>query len=198
MLRFAEEDGHEREEDGREEDIPRRGGPCAVRANLRRAAVVGLSHAFLPAMLEKGEGAVVNVASTAAFQPAPYGATKAFVLSFSEALWAEYRSRGVRVLALASGPTETAFWDTWSADQPRGTEAFVGTKSAAEVVGAALKALEAGKIYAVPGRRNRLMAQSPRPMPRSLIARLGERLLRPGGRRDAAGEAAVGPRPAGR
>ena len=78
------------------------------------AAVVELAHAFLPGMVARGEGAVVNVASTAAFQPMPYmsvyGASKAFVLSFSQALWAEYRSLGVRVLALCPGPVDTNFF----------------------------------------------------------------------------------------
>jgi short-subunit dehydrogenase len=78
------------------------------------AAVVELAHAFLPGMVARGEGAVVNVASTAAFQPVPYmsvyGASKAFVLSFSQALWAEYRSLGVRVLALCPGPVDTNFF----------------------------------------------------------------------------------------
>jgi len=62
-------------------------------------------------MLKQGEGAIINVASTAALQPLPYmaiyGATKAFVLSFSEALWQEYRTRGVRVLAVCPGATRT-------------------------------------------------------------------------------------------
>ncbi len=82
---------------------------------LNVAAVVDLTHLFLPAMLKRGDGAVINVASTASFQPVPYmavyGATKAFVLSFSEALWAECRGRGVRVLALCPGTTATEFFD---------------------------------------------------------------------------------------
>jgi uncharacterized protein len=150
---------------------------------LNTAAVLDLAHAFVPGMLERGRGAIVNVASTAAFQPAPYmatyGATKAFVLSFSETLWAEYHSRGVRVLALAPGATETAFWDSWAEEQPRGTEAFAGTTSAEQVVAAAFKALEGGKSYAVPGLRKYLIAQLPRLMPRSFMARASEWLLRP-------------------
>jgi len=70
-------------------------------------AVVDLCHAFVPDMLQRGSGAVLNIASTAAFQPGPYmatyAATKAFVLSFSEALWAEYRDRGVHICALCPG-----------------------------------------------------------------------------------------------
>ena len=76
-------------------------------------AVVTLPRAFLPGMLVRGSGGILNVASTIAFQPAPYqavyGASKAFVLSFSQALWAEARASGVAVTALCPGPTRTGF-----------------------------------------------------------------------------------------
>jgi short-subunit dehydrogenase len=76
-------------------------------------ALVRLTGLYLPRMVERGAGAVVNVASTAAFQPMPYfavyAASKAFVLSFGEALWAEHREAGVRVVTVCSGPVETAF-----------------------------------------------------------------------------------------
>lgn len=79
------------------------------------SAVVTLARAFLPGMLARGSGGILNVASTIAFQPAPYqavyGASKAFVLSFSEALWAEARAAGVAVTALCPGPTRTGFVD---------------------------------------------------------------------------------------
>lgn len=77
--------------------------------------LVELTHAFLPDMVERKEGVVVNIASTAAFQSLPYmavyGATKAFVLSFTEALWGEYRKTGVKILAVCPGPTATEFFD---------------------------------------------------------------------------------------
>src|SRR5271156_4950090 len=80
---------------------------------LNVMALVDLTHAFIPAMLERGEGAIINLASVAAHQPVPYmsvyAATKAFVLSFSEALWAEYKDRGIRVLSLNPGATKTEF-----------------------------------------------------------------------------------------
>ncbi len=147
---------------------------------LNVAAVVDLTHLFLPAMLARGDGAVVNVASLAAFFPAPYmavyGATKAFVLSFSEALWAECRGRGVRVLALCPGATATEFFDVM------GTDGGVrGPKRApARVVETGLRALDRGRSYAVDGRANYLTAQAPRVMPRGLVARLMERMTRPG------------------
>lgn len=78
--------------------------------------VIDLAHAFVPSLLARGEGAIINTASTAAFQSLPYmavyGASKAFVLSFSQALAEEYRDRGLRVLALCPGATETAFFTT--------------------------------------------------------------------------------------
>jgi short-subunit dehydrogenase len=76
-------------------------------------ALAGLTHLFLPGMLARGRGGVINIASTAAFQPMPYftlyAASKAFVLSFSEALWAEYKDRGIRVLCFCPGNTKTDF-----------------------------------------------------------------------------------------
>ncbi len=84
------------------------------------AAVVSLSRAFLPSMIARGSSGILNVASTIAFQPAPfqavYGASKAFVLSFSEALWGEARGTGVSVTALCPGPTRTGFVDALGAD----------------------------------------------------------------------------------
>jgi short-subunit dehydrogenase len=146
---------------------------------LNTATVADMTHAFLPAMLEKGEGVVVNVASTAAFQPVPYmaiyGATKAFVLSFSEALWAECRPRGVSVMALCPGATDTAFFDV------AGSEAAVGSKMTPErVVAIALRALEHRRSYVVTGRTNALLAQVARLLPRQMVTRIAERTLRPG------------------
>ncbi len=146
---------------------------------LNVTAVVDLTHLFLPAMLAKGDGAVVNVASLAAFQPLPYmavyGATKAFVLSFSEALWAECRGRGVRVLALCPGATATEFFDVV------GTDAGVrgAKRTPAQVVATGLRGLERGRSYAVDGLANYLAAQASRVLPRGLVARLMERVTRP-------------------
>ncbi len=80
-----------------------------------------LTRQFVPGMIARRRGGVINVASTAAFQPIPtmatYGASKAFVLSFSEALWAETEKAGVRVMTLCPGPTETRFFDTAAPDE---------------------------------------------------------------------------------
>jgi hypothetical protein len=108
---------------------------------LNVSAVVDLTKAFWPELLEHGTGVLVNVASSAGFQPIPkmavYGATKAFVLSFTEALWYEAKPSGLRVLALCPGATETEFFET------SGPEAAVGrVASAAEVIRMAIRTLD--------------------------------------------------------
>src|SRR5499426_1344001 len=99
-----------------EADSDREDEEVAVDVN----AVVTLAHAFLPGMLARHSGGILNVASAIAFQPAPYqavyAASKAFVLSFSQALWAEARGAGVAVTALCPGPTRTGFVDALRAD----------------------------------------------------------------------------------
>ncbi len=146
---------------------------------LNCAAMVDLTHAFLPGMVRRGSGGIINVASTAAFQPLPYmavyGATKAFVLSFSEALWAENRARGVDVLALCPGATETPFFDVVAAP-----EASVGSREKPTlVVARALKALAAGRSHLISGKANYFMAQTGRFLPRATVARVLGRVMRP-------------------
>lgn len=146
---------------------------------LNVAAVVDLTHRFLPAMLARRSGSIINVASTAAFQPVPYmavyGASKAFVLSFSEALWGEYRSKGIRVLALCPGATSTDFFNVVGTE-----DAALGSKETPEkVVQVALRALEQGRPSVISGRQNALLANSARFAPRGIVARLGERVMRP-------------------
>jgi uncharacterized protein len=147
---------------------------------LNVAAVVDLTHRFLPAMLVRHSGSIINVASTAAFQPTPYmavyGASKAFVLSFSEALWAEYRSKGIRVLALCPGPTSTDFFNVVGTE-----DAALGSKETPEkVVQVALQALKRGRPSVISGRRNTLMANSVRFVPRAMVARMGVGMMQPG------------------
>ena len=148
--------------------------------DLNVGALVELTHLLLPA-LEHRQGGVINVASTAAFQPVPYmavyAATKAFVLSFSEALWAEYRPRGVRVLALCPGATETAFFTR------AGEAAAFGKKASAEdVVRLGLKAFGANRASVVHGCANYLTALGARLTTREFIARFTARVMRPGPR----------------
>lgn len=145
---------------------------------LNVTTLVDLTHAFLPPMLAQGSGGIINLASTAAFQPLPYmaiyGATKAFVLSFSEALWGEYRHKGVRVLALCPGPTATAFFDRAGEGGAEGKRA-----SPEQVVEKALKALEKGKSYIIDGTGNYILVQSARLLPRHLITLISGRMLKP-------------------
>jgi hypothetical protein len=145
---------------------------------LNVAALTELTCALLPGMRARDRGAIVNVASTAAFQPLPYmavyGATKAYVLSFTEALWAETRGSGVRVTALCPGATDTAFFDTAS------EHASIGRRMAPQqAVAAAFSALERRRCSVIPGLRNRLLAGSPRLTPRQTVVRISERTMRP-------------------
>jgi short-subunit dehydrogenase len=147
------------------------------------AAVVDLAHAFLPRMLERRRGAILNIASTAAFQPGPYmavyAATKAFVLSFSEALWAECRGRGVHAVALCPGAVDTGFISALGDEGARETAVFSRLLRADDVALQALRALRGNAPTRVVGGRNWLMVQSARFASRAFVARTGERMLRP-------------------
>ncbi|MGN6270612.1 MAG: SDR family NAD(P)-dependent oxidoreductase [Sphingomonas sp.] len=141
-------------------------------------ALTELCHAFLPAMLERRSGAILNVASTAAFQPGPwmavYYASKAFVLSFSEALHEEVKDRGVRVSALCPGPTRTEFADVAGNADSDLFRRFAGPPE--KVVADGLKALRANRAVMVSGAANKVMAGSIRFAPRSLARRVAASL----------------------
>lgn len=142
-------------------------------------ALVDLTHELLPGMLERGRGAVVNVASNAAFQPSPYfavyGAAKAFVLSFGLALRQEYRRRGIRVLTLCPGPVETGFFDVIGTRRA----AVVGSMTTPPpVVRAALRALDRDRGYVAPGLGNALAAHLMPRRPRTVVSALAERVTR--------------------
>jgi short-subunit dehydrogenase len=147
------------------------------------AAVVSLTHAFIPGMLQRGTGVVLNLASTAAFQPVPYmavyAATKAFVLSFSEALWAECADKGVHVMALCPGPVETPFIDKLGDASVRQTSVFSKTIQPAQVAEQALMAIQGRAPSRIVGIKNWLLANSLRLAPRSVVAHSGEKMLRP-------------------
>ena len=142
---------------------------------LNCTALVELTARLVPGMVARRRGGVLNVASTAAFQPLPhmatYGATKAFVLSFTEALWAETRGTGVHVTALCPGATATEFFDV------SGGGAVGAKQSADEVAALGLAALRANKPSVVAGLRNRLLAQTPRFFPRGVTALVTERAM---------------------
>ena len=139
--------------------------------------VVALTHLtklFLPAMLARRRGYVMNVASTAAFQPGPlmavYYASKAYVLSFSEALSNECEGTGVRVSALCPGPTETGFVAAAGmGDSKLFDRAVMDARTVAE---AGYRGLLDGKAVVIPGFRNNLLARSIGFFPRGLVTKV--------------------------
>ena len=138
--------------------------------DLNCGALVELAHAVLPGMIGRKSGAILNVASTAAFQPGPgmavYFATKAFVLSFSEALHEEVKGQGVVVSALCPGPTATEFGQVAGFSKPLPSMVFADSSS---VVAAGLKGLKTGRAIVIPGLMNKSTAQAHRFFPRSWV-----------------------------
>lgn len=149
----------------------------ASQIQLNCVTLVELAGLFMPAMTEKGRGLVINVASTAAFQPTPgmavYGATKAFVLSFTEALWQETKSTGVRVFALCPGATETEFF-------ARTGQEFLttGRQTSQEVVATAMAAIDKSTPTVISGLRNALMANGYRIAPRKLLLAISQQIVK--------------------
>jgi hypothetical protein len=137
-------------------------------------ALVMLTHAVLPGMVARRSGAILNLASVAAFQPGPwmavYYATKAFVLSFSEAIHEEVKDRGVRVAALCPGPTRTEFADVAAMADSELFKRFASDPQA--VVRDGLSALNANQAVKVSGLVNTLMADSIRFTPRLFARRI--------------------------
>ena len=148
--------------------------------NLNINALVSLTYLFLPMIVERGRGGIINVASTAAFQPLPYvatyGATKAFVLSFSEALWGEYRRHGLKILALCPGNTSTNFAEVANADVTKMTKA----ETPEEVAQVGLEAFLKGRNYAIPGGiSNYLLANVSRLLPRRRMIKTALGMFKP-------------------
>ena len=141
--------------------------------DLNCGALVELAHGVLPGMIERGQGRILNVASTAAFQPGPgmavYFATKAFVLSFSEALHEEMKSQGVTVSALCPGPTATEFGEI-AGFGPSNASSKLAAASG-PVVAAGLNGLDRGRAIVIPGLMNKATAQAHRFFPRSIVRR---------------------------
>jgi uncharacterized protein len=150
-------------------------------------AVVALSSAFIPAMVDRGRGAVLNVASTAAMQPLPYSAgysaAKAYVLTFSEALHQELDGRGVTVTALCPGPVSTDFWEIsgWEVQGGRTFEqamprvAWISAKDAAR---AGVHGLAAGRRVVIPGMPVRAAMEAVRYLPHAIKLPAIEWLMR--------------------
>jgi len=141
---------------------------------VNMVALTHLTRLFLPAMLARRSGKILNVASTAAFQPGPlmavYYATKAYVLSFSEAIAQEVRDQGVTVTALCPGPTATGFQK--AADMERSKLVQSGLMDGRAVAEAGYQALVQGKTAVVPGLRNQILSLVVRFFPRAMAARM--------------------------
>ena len=146
---------------------------------LNITSLTALTRAYLPGMLERGSGRIMNVASTASFQPGPlmavYYATKSYVLSFTEAIAEETRGSGVTVTALCPGPTASGF----QAAADMELSPLVANRklpSAAEVAAYGVKAMNAGDVVSVPGLLNKIMAGTVRLTPRPIMRRMVHKL----------------------
>ena len=142
--------------------------------DLNCGTLTDLCRAVLPAMVERRSGAILNLASTGAFQPGPgmavYFATKAYVLSLSEALHEEVRRFGVKVTALCPGPTRTEFGEVAGFGGNRTVDRL--SMDADEVVRKGLQALDRNKAVAITGALNRIGAFSTRLVPRSVARKI--------------------------
>ena len=162
---------------GRLHELPLEREQQMIRLNVE--ALHELTGAFLPAMVERGAGAVLNVASTAAFQPIPgfatYAATKAFVASFSEAVHTELSGTGVSVTSLCPGPTKTEF-----GDRAGGPSFFEGSdfvfSTAGDVARQGVEGMLAGRRSVIPGVTNKASMLGGRFVPRSVYLPAARRL----------------------
>lgn len=146
--------------------------------DLNIKSLVELTYRFLGPMRERRQGTIINVASTAGFQAVPfmatYAASKAFVLSFSEALGEENRPHGIHVMALCPGVTDTNFFAASNIDRPP----MRTVQTAEEVVDAALRGLSRGKSVVISGWTNWVTVEAERFVPRSLVTKLAAKALR--------------------
>ncbi|MFG0330054.1 MAG: SDR family NAD(P)-dependent oxidoreductase [Phycisphaerales bacterium] len=149
---------------------------------LNIIALTELTRRLVPGMIERGAGGVMNVASTAAFQPGPlmagYYASKAFVLHFTEALAEELRDTPLRVSAFCPGPTETDFQRRAKMQKSKLVEGR-GMMDAAKAARIGYDGLMNGRRVVVPGAMNRMMAQSNRFAPRRLVTKIVRRIQEP-------------------
>ena len=141
-------------------------------------ALTQLTRIYLPGMLARNSGSIINIASTAAYQPIPnmavYGATKAYVLSFTEALWGEVQGTGVQVLALSPGGTATEFFEVAGGRLAGGKLA-----SPQKVIDIAFAALGARKSSVIVGALNAVTANAVRFVPRKLVIAMAKKVMRP-------------------
>jgi short-subunit dehydrogenase len=154
----------------------------AEQVRLNCEALVTLTHAFLPGMLERKRGGVITVASTAGMQPLPYeavySASKAFASTFSDALSAELRGTGVRALCVNPGPVPTE-WQQVAGYAADYLPPVPGKISAAQVAAESLRAFERGRRSIIPGPVIRWYMRVNRPAPLPIKLRVVERMYRP-------------------
>ncbi len=141
---------------------------------LNLEAVVEVVHGLLPLMKRRRQGGILFVASTAAFQPCPnfatYGATKAFILSWAQALGRELKPDGLTVTTLCPGATATEFFQAANIPRKQIPALATGLLDPAAVVEAGLRGLERGRSVVIPGLRHKVLAQAQRFLPRPLVA----------------------------
>ncbi|PIE99936.1 MAG: short-chain dehydrogenase [Propionibacterium sp.] len=143
---------------------------------LNCVALTELTHAFLPKMLAAKQGSIINVASTASFQPLPgmsvYAATKSYVLNFTTGLAAEIEGTGVRCIAICPGPTDTAFFEVAGDDS-----VMPSRRSPEQVVQTTFDGLAANRSYIVDGLANRTLAKTSSLAPQSLNLKVTKKLF---------------------
>lgn len=156
--------------------------PQLVMVDVNMRALVRLTHAFLPAMLARRRGRVLNIGSTAGLQPGPYGAvyyaSKAFVNSFTEAIAHELRGTGVTATVSLPGATATEFASVAGSGATRLFRS--GVMSSAEVARDAYRAMLGGKVFLVHGWKNKVLGFSVRLGPRSLVRSIAAAMNKPG------------------
>lgn len=142
---------------------------------LNCTALTHLTRLLLPGMVQRHDGRVINVASTAAFQPIPdmavYAATKAYVLSLTKALWEEVKGTGVRVTAICPGPTDTAFFDVAGNDG-----VMTNRRTPEQVVKTSFAALDRRLPFVVDGLFNRVQARVASLSPTAIAAPIARRV----------------------
>lgn len=148
--------------------------------DLNIKALVALTYFYLAPMRRRKQGTIINVASTAAFQGVPYmavyAATKAFVLSFTEALWEENRADNIRVMALCPGVTDTNFFDAAEAETKPPMRI---AQTPQQVVKTALRGLDRGRSHIISGWSNYFVTEAERLVPRWVVERLTGLAMRP-------------------
>lgn len=158
---------------GKFSEIPLEVSDQMVEVNV--VALTDLTARWLPGMVKRGSGRIVNVASTAAFQPGPnmavYYATKSYVLSFTEALAEELRGTGVTATAFCPGAFHSGFQKVAGVEETRLVKGRT-LPSSDEMARAALAAMDRGTVVAVPGTFNKLGAIAPRFAPRAMVRRM--------------------------